>query len=286
MKLAFSTLGCPEFSIIQAIEAAKQYGYEGISLRTVRGQSYLPELEEFSPKQISCTAKLIQQAGITVPCVMTGVHFTSPDPSERERQLKTAESYIEIAYALRAPTIRLFGGPIPPDQEEKKTREWIAEGFRKVGDFAARRGILVLLETHDSFSTGLKARELLEFVSHPNMAIVWDFLHSIRFGEAIERTWEQIGVWVQDVHVKDSSQYSTDGFDLKLPGKGTLPIPEVIRLLHRNSYEGWLTFEWEKGWRPELEEPEVALPRYIEYMKRILSEIGIQTGNKPPASST
>jgi len=238
----------------------------------------LPALEEFSPKHISHTATLFQRAKLSIPCVMTGVRFTSPDPLERERQLKDAEAYIEIAHALRSPTIRLFGGPIPPSQDEKQTLEWIIEGFRKTGDRAAQRGVLVLLETHDSFSTGAKARALLEAVSHPNIAIVWDFLHSIRFGEDIGQTWAQIGFWVKDVHVKDSSQYSAEGFDLKLPGEGRLPIREVIWLLHRNGYKGWLTFEWEKGWHPEIEEPEVAFPRYIAYIQGLLSEFGIRIG--------
>lgn len=274
MKLSFSTLGCPQYTIRQAVEAAKRYGYDGISLRTVRGESYLPKLEEFSPGRISSTAKLIQKAGLSVPCVMTGVRFTSPDPTERETQLQTAEAYIEIAYALGSPTIRIFGGPIPPDQDEHRTMEWIIDGFRKTGDLAVRRGVRVLLETHDSFSTGTKARHLLEAVSHPNIAVVWDFLHSCRFGEPLEATWDQVGPWVQDVHVKDSSRYSPEGFDLKLPGKGTLPIAEAIRLLHRNGYKGWLTFEWEKGWHPEIEEPEVALPHFSTYMKVLLKEIG------------
>jgi sugar phosphate isomerase/epimerase len=274
MKLSFSTLGCPQYTITQAVETAERYGYDGISLRTVSGESYLPKLEEFSPDKISVTAKLIQRAGLSVPCVMTGVRFTSPDPAERETQLRTAEAYIEIAYALGSPTIRIFGGPIPPDQDEYRTMEWIIDGFRKTRDLAARRGIRVLLETHDSFSTGVKARRLIEAVSHPNIAIVWDFLHSLRFGEPLEATWDQIGQWVEDVHVKDSSHYSPEGFDLKLLGKGTLPIAEAIRLLHRNGYDGWLTFEWEKGWHPEIEEPEVALPHYITYMKELLKEIG------------
>ncbi|GAB4365783.1 MAG: sugar phosphate isomerase/epimerase [Spirochaetales bacterium] len=273
MRLAFSTLGCPNYTLQQAIEAAKQYGYEGISLRTIRGESYLPDLEEFSPRNIARTARLIRQAGLSVPCVMSGVRFTSPDPAEREKQRKDAEAYIDIAHALGSPSIRVFGGPIPQGQNEEETMGWIVDGIRGTCDLASRRGILVLLETHDSFSTGTRARKLLEAVSHPSLAIAWDFLHSCRFGESLESSWQQIGRWVKDVHVKDSSRYSADGFDLKLPGEGTLPIPEAMTILHRNGYDGWLTFEWEKAWNPEIEEPEVALPHFIAYMKRYNSEL-------------
>lgn len=278
MQLAFSTLGCPQYTIEQAIEAAKRFGYEGISLRTVRGESYLPKLEEFSPRTIPHTARLIQQAGLSVPCVMSGVRFTSPDPTEREQQRRDVEAYIEIAYALGSPSIRVFGGPILQDQDEQETMGWIVDGIRRTCDLASRRRVLVLLETHDSFSTGLRARQLLEAVCHPSLAIAWDFLHSCRFGETLESSWHQIGRWVRDVHVKDSSRYSAEGFDLKLPGEGNLPIREALRILHKNGYKGWLTFEWEKAWHPEIEEPEVAFPHFVGYMKNLLSELNSQEG--------
>src|SRR2546421_662326 len=38
LKFAFSTLGCPGWTIEQAIEAAKDLGYDGIELRLLDGE--------------------------------------------------------------------------------------------------------------------------------------------------------------------------------------------------------------------------------------------------------
>ena len=37
MKLAFSTLGCPEWDLDTIIRAARKYGYDGIELRALAG---------------------------------------------------------------------------------------------------------------------------------------------------------------------------------------------------------------------------------------------------------
>jgi sugar phosphate isomerase/epimerase len=270
MKLAFSTLGCPLYSIDEIIAMAERNQYEGVGIRTVRGKSMLTDLEEFSPKGIAETAKKFKKAGLAVSCVMSGVRFTSPEAEERKTQLKIAEAYIEIAVLLESPYVRIFGGPIKPEMNEKETLDRIIEGFRKAGDLAQGRGVLLLIETHDSFATGKKTRALLDAVKHPGIAVVWDILHTIRFGETLQETWDAVGDWVKDVHIKDSLKFSPESFDLKLPGKGILPIHEAVKLLREKGWDEWLTFEWEKGWHPEIEEPEVAIPFYADYMRTLL----------------
>ena len=54
---------------------------------------------------------------------------------------------------------------------------------------------------------------------------------------------------------------------------GTLPIEECVQTLHRHGYEGYLAFEWEKKWAPEIPEPEEAFPRYATEMQSILAKL-------------
>jgi len=34
-------------------------------------------------------------------------------------------------------------------------------------------------------------------------------------------------------------------------------------------YDAYVSFEWEKYWHPEIEEPEVALPDFVKAMKEV-----------------
>ena len=49
--------------------------------------------------------------------------------------------------------------------------------------------------------------------------------------------------------------------------QGDVPVVEVLKLLSLGGYEGWIAFEWEKHWHPEIEEPEVALPDFVRALR-------------------
>ena len=53
-------------------------------------------------------------------------------------------------------------------------------------------------------------------------------------------------------------------------GQGDVPVPEIVARLRADGYDGYYSFEWEKKWAPEIEEPEVAFPDYMHYMKELL----------------
>ena len=56
------------------------------------------------------------------------------------------------------------------------------------------------------------------------------------------------------------------GFDFALTGEGSVPVMSFIEVLKRARYDGFVNFEWEKGWHPEIPEPEVALPHFARFM--------------------
>ena len=274
MKLAFSSLGCPDYSIDKIIEAGTTYGYSAVSLRTVRGVSLLPSLEEFSADALSTTAEKFKKAALKVLCVSSGVRFTAADPAVREKELQTAMAYIDIAAALGSPYIRIFGGPYPEDQDKSTVLKNIIEGFGKACDYALNKNVAVLLETHDSFAKGESAVDLIRQVKRDNLFVIWDILHSLRFGESLKDTWRHVGSLVKHVHIKDSTNYDSKKFDLNLLGRGRLPIREAVKLILDNGYEGYLEFEWEKGWHPEIPGPEIAFPHGAGYLEGLLEGLG------------
>ncbi len=207
-------------------------------------------------------------------CVSSGVRFTAPEAEERRKQLETAKRYVDMAVALESSFIRIFAGPIKPEMDRESTMERIVEGFRATGEYARSRGVTALLETHDTFSTGKSVRGLLDRVDEAGIGVVWDILHSYRFGESFEETWRQVGDRVRNVHLKDSMKFDAAGFDIRLCGEGVIPIPEAVSLLMRNGYDGFYEFEWEKGWHPEIPTAEVAFPHYVRYMEKLAGELG------------
>jgi len=58
-----------------------------------------------------------------------------------------------------------------------------------------------------------------------------------------------------------------DGWHYVAPGTGELPLAESIHLLKENGYDGWLLFEHEKRWHPNLPEPEEIFPQFVAWVR-------------------
>ena len=70
IKLAYSTVACPDWTLEQAAQRAKEFGYDGIELRTLGpGSSLLasdPALSE--PHKVKA---ILNEAGIAATCIST-----------------------------------------------------------------------------------------------------------------------------------------------------------------------------------------------------------------------
>lgn len=268
-KLSFSSLGCPDLPIEGIVRMGKTYGFSGVSLRTVSGTTDLQSLECFSSKEIENTADLFRNSDMCVVCMSSGVRFTSSEASELEKQRETARWYIDTAHMLGCESIRVFGGPLPEGVEQEQVIAKIVPEMKALSEYARDKGVMVLLETHDSFSTGKMVKHIVEMVDHPSFNVVWDILHSYRWGEEPGKTWDLLEPYVKNIHVKDSMKYDKESFDLVLCGEGSIPIPQILGMVVKSGYDGWVEFEWERGWHPEIPEASIAFPHFMQYLKSL-----------------
>ena len=267
MKTSFSTLGCPYYSIDEIISMATGNGYSGVEIRAVGGTVELWTLPEFSGGGLAATSEKFADNGLTVVCVGTSINFCVTDAAYQNAGLETAKKYIEIANGLNCAYIRTFGGPLPPVQGYMESIEWSREGYEKLCALTGRQNVSPLLETHDDFSTAARVLDILDGVGAQNIGVIWDILHSYRFGEPLAVTYEKLKDRIRHVHLKDSAVFSPTGFDLVLTGDGNVPILDSISVLQNGGYDGFYSFEWEKLWHPEIPEPDIAMPHFSNYIK-------------------
>jgi sugar phosphate isomerase/epimerase len=72
------------------------------------------------------------------------------------------------------------------------------------------------------------------------------------------------------VHVKDSRPAGA-ARRYVLTGDGDVPVRRQFDTLARLGYRGYDSFEWEKRWHPEIEEPEVALAHFARVAREYLT---------------
>ncbi|HKG12649.1 MAG TPA: sugar phosphate isomerase/epimerase family protein [Pyrinomonadaceae bacterium] len=270
MKLAFSTLGCPRWELEEVVRAAREYGYAGLELRALGGGLDLLARPEFAPAAIEGTRRRLEGQGLTVCCVDTSCVFHDTDAGERRRQVGVALRHCELAAALGSPLIRVFPDKIQEGATREETRGFVAESLRAVAE-RAPAGVRVGLETHGDFAAAHETVEIVRLAEHPSVAVIWDVANSFAAGGAVEEAARDVAPHLAHVHLRDARP--VEGREHWLPvlaGRGRVPFDAAFDALRSIGYEGFVSFEWEKYWNPEIEEPEVALPDFATAASRLL----------------
>ncbi|MBD5782021.1 sugar phosphate isomerase/epimerase [Pelagicoccus sp. NFK12] len=272
MKLAFTTLACPGWDLETIIDSAADYGFDGIDFRGTSEGIDVTTQSAFTTG-IEATRKRIEDKGLVVSGVSSSIRICDTD--KFGSNLEEAKRTIPVALALGAKQVRVFGY----GDEDASTEDRVRQGVRCMGAILELDGadqIDWLLEMHDYWVASSDCRLLIDGVDHPRFQILWDIGHTTRIGtESPMETFAALGSRIPCVHLKDAifdenQEFAMkDGWRYALPGRGQLPLKEAVSVLQSVGYQGWYVFEHEKRWHADLEEPEVALPAYVAWMRSL-----------------
>jgi glucosamine-6-phosphate deaminase len=267
-RLAFSTLGCPTWPLARVLDTASRLGYDGVELRFLESDDALWVRPELTGPGLRETRARLADAGLAVACVDTRSFFHSPDRGARERAIEEAERSAAVAAGLGALGIRVFGDRVQEGADLASTRAWVVESLAALRDRLHGTGVEVWLETHGDFATAAATRSLLEDAGSEGLGAVWDPANAFsEFGEDPEGAAASLGPFLRHVHLKDVKR-PPDGkvpWPPVLPGLGDFPAVRVLAALRSAGYDRWVSFEWEKCWHPEIEDPDVALPHFLRW---------------------
>jgi len=258
MKLCFATLGCPTWSLARIAERAALYGYDGVELR-IGGDKHIDPA--MSAEERAGVKRLFAEAGLAIASTSGYTRFAGQTNPALEGQRDDLIRNIGLASDIGSPYVRTFMG----EEDGGRLSEYGARMLREACERAREQGVTVLMETHDSLGDGKQALDLLNTVGSGGLGVLWDIHRTAMAGETPAQTYAALGANIRHLHVKDADAEHRPC----LPGEGILPIMEVSRLLEERGFDGYLSFEWEKMWAPELEEPEEAFPRYIALLRSL-----------------
>jgi len=267
MQISFSTLACPDWTLSQIIAIASSAGYDGIELRFVEGEDSLWKLPVFRGRELADAKRALSDRGLKISCLDTSCRFHSPDAAARASWLEEGMRMADLAAALDAPGLRIFGDTIQAGSDRASTRSWIADSIRKLSESTIPKGVEVWLETHGDFASASETAAILAEAAGSHAGAVWDPANC--FIEAQERPCEgagRLGESIRHMHIKDLRQ-NHDGWQPVLTGDGDFPLPEVRAALGQLAYDRFVSFEWEKKWHPEIADGEIALPHFARWFR-------------------
>lgn len=270
-QLAFSTLGCPKWSLDTILKTAVTVGYQAVEFRGLEGELDLTKSPAFSTaSQATETRTRFADQGIRICNLGSSAQLHHADTTKRAKNLDEARRFIDLAQQLNCPYVRVFPDQLPPDQSREKTLQLISEGLLTLGDYAKKSSVTVLLESHGELTRSDLLVQIMEAAKHPRVGLIWDIFNMWADAhEAPAEVYRKLKPYIRHVHVKDAK--IADGkHQYVLTGQGEAPLREAIASLKAGKYEGYYSFEWEKLWHPDIAEPEQAIPQYPKAMKAYL----------------
>jgi sugar phosphate isomerase/epimerase len=251
---AFSTLGCPDFTLEESLALAERHGLDAIELRALGGSMELPA---YLKKQYGTPAALAEKLcgrRVKIASIGTSWHITDGGVAEREKFLE----FVPWAEALGVHWLRVF------DSDKTLGADEFAQAVETMQRWSEQRKVTgwhaeVMIETHGGMTTTGEIQRFLKAV--PGAAILWDTHHTWKKGgEDPLATWRAIQASVVHVHVKDSISVPSarHPFTYVLPGEGEFPMAPLAAVLQAE-FTGAVSLEWEKAWHPSLPSLDEAL---------------------------
>ena len=259
MKLAFSTVCCPEWDWQRCTAYAGQYGFDGVELRITREDARkIPRYDgTLRYPETSPLGKPLSPAPVLLA---TGVCLAEP------QDMDDGLSLLETARELGIPMVRVMITAAPNPTVVDLTAAAMA--YRRLYLEGERIGVRVLAETSGALADSGEMNRFL-LLADCGGEVLWDIHNTFRYcGELPQETFQRLKGRIGYVHVKDS-QLVGKRVEHCLAGTGDIPIERAVGLLLENGYDGFLSCEWVRRWNPLLSPPWVVLPEFVKTMNAI-----------------
>ena len=189
-----------------------------------------------------------------------------PDDSYPSR-LAITRAVADLAAVLRCPSLSVHAGTVPPDVTSPAYTK-LLDRVRKVAEYAAERGLRLLLETGREPADVLL--RFIDAVDRINVGVNFDPGNFIIYGtdDPVAAVTNLKG-WIELVHLKDAIRSTRPGVDYGRSaslGAGDVQIARVVSKLRAIGYRGPLLIECDTS-KTGLD----AIRNAIDYLRTLVS---------------
>ena len=167
MKLAFSTLGCPDFSWNDIYSMAKDLGFDGIEIRGLGNEIFAVQAQPFTEAQLPQTVKKLSELHIEIPCLSSGCCLKKAE--DADKNFEEIMQYIELATKLGTPYIRILADQEPQPNGEVDD-EVVLAALQRLAPEAEKKGVTLLIETNGVYADTARLCSLCGNVVFPRIS--------------------------------------------------------------------------------------------------------------------
>lgn len=266
LRIAYSTVACPEWTLERVAAAAAEYGFSGVELRSEgRGGTRFacePGLTG-GPK----VRAIFHAEGVDIAGLASGVRFDAQVfppvignvlPS-RDASVREGKEMVALASEVGARYLRVYGFETQGRERHASAMKRICGRLAQVVDHARNRDVEVMIENGGSFPSVDDLVEMIERVNHPLLAALYDIGSGVQAGDDPARACAALGARLRAARVRDLR-----GDHPCMLGDGDLPVQAFVEAVSKTaaawSSDPWLVFTWDRAWLTDLAPAERVLP--------------------------
>ncbi|CAM4364681.1 MAG: sugar phosphate isomerase/epimerase [Paenibacillus macerans] len=238
-----------------------------------------------TPELIGQIRERAAKAGIAVSNYAIGANFITDTEEAYESEIRRVMREVDIAHALG---VKLMRHDVASRQDTSIIRfqedlPRIAEACRRIADYAAQYGITTSLENHGYYvQASDRVQAVLHAVGRPNYKTTLDVGNFVCVDEqpviAVKKNIAYASmVHVKDFYIRPADRNPGEGWFRSagggylrgaIAGQGDLDLREILRIVKRSGYDGFLSIEYEG-----MEECRKGTKIAFENVRRIWEEV-------------
>lgn len=199
--------------------------------------------------------RLAYRCGIQIYSIAVRTELTRAEQKDRDTEVENIRRWVDVASALGAGHIRVFGGYLRGGVTEEQAVPWVVECLQRGAEYAGSQGVILGLENHGGITT--RAARILEILHKTDSPWVGINLDTGNFTEDPFRQMEMCLPYAVNVQVK-SEMVHEDG------KRGPQDWDRVVRLVASGGYKGYLSLEYEAK-----EPAPKAVPRLLAQLRSL-----------------
>ena len=287
MKISVSSysfsqkLNSGELTQLGCIAKAKEMGFDAIEFVDILAPEGVSREDYADQLRAECERLSMPVSNYTV-----GADFLKGD---LEAEIARVCGEVDMAVRVGAKSMRhdagwgiICDGPRYQGFDDVLPR--MAEGCRRVTEYAASKGIVTMVENHGTFAQdSRRVEKLVNAVGHPNFGLLCDMGNFLCADEAPEKAFGRVAPYARYVHAKDfifrsgllpdpgEGFFRTRGMNYirgTVVGHGDVPVKQCLSILKSAGYDGYVAIEFEG-----MEDAYTALRIGLSNLRRYMSEI-------------
>ncbi|MCD2441339.1 sugar phosphate isomerase/epimerase [Agromyces sp. SYSU K20354] len=224
--------------LVEQFRVSRSLGLSYVELRSAWNTNVL----DLSHDQLAVVRSQLKRHGLRVSSVASPVGKISIT-DEMAPELDRLRRAIHVAEYLDAPYIRIFSFSLPDGCDPATHRDEVITRMKAFAEVGEQSGVVLLHENDKGLygATPERCLDIIESVRSAFLALAWDSANFVRVGlRPFDDGYVMLRPYLAYVQIKDAIFESGTAVPA---GRGDGQLPETVRALSDDGYDGFLSLE-------------------------------------------